>query len=364
MVRLLILPPFFTPGTLIVYDSVQETSTLQLVPYPGIAHSINGHSYAFSPSERGDRFNYRNVLTRVFNGARTALALLMTAVASQGTILPIDRPSNHSAYSVDFYAPGVRCAAANSSTEAIIRDLLEKEMSLQPFGPNITQVDNAYFSFVPTWDAEGNIVARSDVRYQSPAASANELWMVFERYNTSSDRCDHNKIFQVCTLWNATYHLDLTWDGDFQNVTGTREWMEEVPYPPTDEPGTVTEMTQHAYSAFFWVLADQLVGSFGWLREIREGREDRYFGMIQSRVQQSSLLGSPDLFVFFDYNEDKEACQTPYEEKSPQRRRDGDMAQNKTLPELIEELSFNLTVSLMHNNLLKWVSPFLFYNLL
>jgi hypothetical protein len=348
------LPPFFTPGTLFIYDSTNEDVRNMQVPYLTIANSSEGQYYAFSPSDEGDRFNYKDVLTRVFNGPRTVVTLLSTAAASQGEILALKAPSNHSAYTLGFFGPAVQCTPANSSVQAVISELLALRMN--EIDGTVKEVQNAYFAFVPSFDAQGNVTAMLDVRYQGPSVAVNEVWMAFERYRNSTDaNCDHDKYFQVCSLWNATYDLHLAWENGFQNVTGSRELMHKVEYP-VDPPGVISNMAQHAYSAFFWALADQVVGSFGWFQETT-AIGTRSFGQIHSPIQHNSLLGSSDLAVFFDYNEDVGACQIPYANLSAQRRQDIDLAKNKTLGELIEDLSFNITVSFMHNDLFTSVFP-------
>ena len=106
-----------------------------------------------------------------------------------------------------------------------------------------------------------------------------------------------------------------------------------------------------------WVLGDQVVGSFGWFERTdpNNSSNTQKFGMINSPIQHNVLLGSSDLNVFFDYNEEEKACQIPYEKLNLQRQQDIDLAKGRTLAELIEELSFNMTVSLMHNDLLTYV---------
>ena|SRR5947209_851355 len=99
------------------------------------------------------------------------------------------------------------------------------------------------------------------------------------------------------------------------------------------------------------LLADQLVGSFGWFNDTSTPN-NKTFGMINSPIQHTSLLGTSDLDVFFNFNDDKGACKLPYDKLSAQRRQDIDLARNRTLDVLIEELSFNITVGLMRNELL------------
>ena len=355
-IRTLILPPFFTPGTLFVYSSTDEFVISQQVPYLNIANSSQGHYYAFSPSEKGDRFNFKDVLTRVFNGPRTVVTLLSTATASQGEILTLKAPRNHSAYTVRFFGPAVQCIQANSSVRTVISELLARRMN--ETAGTLKEVQNAYYAFVPSFDPQGNVTAMSDARYQTSSVATNEVWMAFERYrNSTGESCDYDKYFQVCSLWNATYDLSLAWENGFQNVTGSRDLLHRVVYP-VDTPGGISNMAQHAYSAFFWALADQIVGSFSWFQETTANNSGtRSFGKIRSPIQHTSLLGSSDLAVFFDYNEDKGACQIPYANLSAQRQQDIDRAKSKTLGELVEDLSFNMTVSFMDNDLFTFVFP-------
>jgi hypothetical protein len=331
-----------------VYPSTNEVTAEEAVPYLTIANSTDGHNYSYSPSNRGDSFALKTVPTRIFSGPRTILTLLGTATAAQGAILTLKAPYNHSEYTIDFFGPAVLCHEAEPNVKSKIDDALGKKMGIK-IGTAIESI-NAYYAFVPEFDPQGGVTPLSEVRYQSPINSSNELWMVFQRYlDLTKSTCDFKQYYQVCKLWNATYHLNLEWENGFQNITGTRQFLHEVDYP-NDSPPDVSNMAQHAYSAFFWVLADQAIGSFGWFNDTTVANKS--FGMITSPIQHNSLLGTSDLDVFFDFNEDRGACQTPYANLTAQRRQDKDLAKNRRLDELIEEMSFNMTVSLMHNDLL------------
>src|SRR2546423_2296525 len=350
--RTLILPAFFTPGTLFVYDSTNEAVVEQKVPYLTIGNSTEGYLYSYSPSDKGDRFNLKNEATRIFMGPRTILPLLSTATASEGTILPIKAPYNHSSYTLNFFGPAVQCSEADPTVKSKISDLLKLKMEKQV--GTAKEVQNAYYAFVPAFDSQGGVTALSDVRYQTQVNASNQLWMAFERYlNPTDEACDHEKYYQVCKLWNATYDLNFSWENGFQNITGSCHLLHEVEYP-NDKPGDISNMAQHAYSAFMWALGDQVLGSFGWFQDTAANKasQTEYFGMTNSPIQHNSLLGTSDLDVFFDYNEDKGACRIPYANMSAQRQQDKDLARNRTLSELIEQMSFNMTVSLMHNDLL------------
>jgi len=232
--RTLILPPFFTPSTLSVYQSTNQVVIEQAVPYLTIANSTEGHLYAYSPSDQGDRFNFKNVPARVFTGPRTILTLLSTATAAQGAILPIKAPYNHSSYSINFFGPAVQCRQADPPVESKINDLLKQKMD-KPV-QTAKEVENAYYAFVPAFDSQGGVTALSEARYQAPINASNQLWMVFQRYvNVTDSACDYKQYYQVCKLWNATYNLHLSWENGYQNITGSRNLSHEVEYP-NDKP--------------------------------------------------------------------------------------------------------------------------------
>lgn len=331
-------------------------NTSEPVPYVAIANSSAGHQFAYSPPKNTDDTpDHMRDTTRIFTGPRTVLTLLSSATASSGEILPIAAPSNHSSYSINFFGPLVRCEDANGTVAPIIDRLLNEHKSVRK--GTARQVDNAYFGFVPSVNNEGEIIALSQPRYQGPSMAINELWMTFQRWsvNSSGDRV-RTRSSQVCRLYNATYDLDLQWDLNVQNVTGQATVHEEVAFP-RDVPNTVSHMERHAYAAFMWTLTDQLVGSLGWFKEDENQTNSLVkvpqFGALESPLQHTSLLGSVDLDIFFDFrslydlyvnNDDKDM--------TGQRLQDKNLARNQTLAVLIEELSFNMTVSLLHNQLL------------
>ncbi|KAF2729936.1 hypothetical protein EJ04DRAFT_501369 [Polyplosphaeria fusca] len=350
----LLLPPFFTPATLFVSPSINIHVVHQNMSYPNIASGSEGHRYAYSPPIESNRVKYRNDKSRMFTGPRTILNLIATATASLGEILPIKSSYNTSEYSIGFFAPIVKCAEANSSETDLISGFLRDEMS-KPLGTK-NETDNVYFSFVPTLNStDGTIIPNWKPRQQSPSKALNQLWMTFIRLKVDSRG---NRIkerhYQVCRLMNSTYNLTFSHDHGFQNISGSYTVNEEVPFP-TDAPGRISNMAQHAYSAFLWTLTDQLVGKFSWYvkSNASDSADAPQFGVIESAIQRTSILGSWDLDAFFDLDEEKGLYAN--NDSAPlgdQRLQDKALAKNRTLDVLIEELSFNTTVSLMHNELL------------
>ncbi|KAF2002416.1 hypothetical protein P154DRAFT_488382 [Amniculicola lignicola CBS 123094] len=349
----LLLPPFFTPATLFVYPSTNIVESIELMPYPSIANATAGRLFAYSPPILPNRTQYEDDKSRTFTGPRTILSLIASATASLGEILPVSSLYNSSSYSVSFFAPIVRCFEASASEADQISEFLRQDMRATPETTQI-QVESGFFGFVPTYSYEnGNLTAISRPRQQTPHNATNELWMTFLRGEA--------RIFQVCKLFNASYELTIERDHGFQNITGSYQIHEEVP-APDDKVGDVSDMAQHAYSAFMWVLADQLVGRMSWYTRrnstaTSQSNQAIQYGVIESPIQRTGLLGSSDLDAFFLFDEKYRLYKSKDNESagnglSPQRLQDKAMAGNRTLDVLIEELSFNITVSLMHNVLL------------
>ncbi|KAH7138064.1 hypothetical protein B0J11DRAFT_513479 [Dendryphion nanum] len=354
----LLLPPFFTPATLVVYPSTNAETIQTPMPYPNIAYSKFGHKYAYSPPNTRDTTQFNDDTRRTFTGPRTPLNLVTMATASSGEILLIDIPHNNSAYSIDFFAPIVKCTDANTTETTVINKYLFETLDVTV--GTVKETDNGYFAFVPTFNKTGHMNAESRPRQQTPAKATNELWMTFLRpiLNSTGER-EMQRIFQVCRLHNATYQLSISRDRGLQNITKSYTVHETVPFPLYTKIGEISDMALHAYSAFMWSLSDLLVGKFAWYQDIVAMNETdataegaAQWGVIDSGIQRTSLLGSLDLDAYFWFDEDRKLYRIQNYSLSDQRLRDKVIAGNRTLDVLIEELSANITVSLMSNRLL------------
>ena len=324
------------------------------MPYPAIAYGDAASKFAYSPPFHRNTTQYIDDASRIFTGPRTNLDLIATATASFGEILLIDVPYNTSEYNITFFAPIVKCEDANTSRSAQISDFLKQEMDIK-LGTAV-QSDNAYYGFVPTYNSSGGLEANAEPRQQTPSNATNELWMTFLRPIAQLDSKGVNlneRHFQTCALHNASYHLTVQRDHGFQNVSGTYETVEVIPFP-ADSPNTASNMPRHAYSAFMWVMSDILVGRFAWYKDTNQSDPSlpSQYGIIDSNIQRTSLLGSHDLDAYFSFDEENGLYSNNNTTLSDQRLQDKAMAKNRTLDVLIEELSFNVTVSLMHNQLL------------
>ncbi|CAL3963305.1 unnamed protein product [Diplocarpon coronariae] len=273
-----------------------------------------------------------NDTNNFFVGPRTIISRLSSAAAATGSILPITPPYTNSSYSLQFYGPTVKCEEANSTQATIMDRLLRLKMT--EARDNFTEVTSAYFGFVPTeYIMNGGKVtdfstvdAISQVMMQRPTHASNQFWAAYRRY-----------------AWNISGNQTIT-----KNRESTQ--LNEIEYPK-DDPITPTNYAAHSYSAFMWVLTNQLVGSMGFWTD---NSTNRKFSSISTPIEHNSLLGSVDLDPFFDYNDALYVRNATNINKkmSDQRNQDKKLAMNKTLSALIEELSFNVTISFMSSNLL------------
>ncbi|KAJ4352382.1 uncharacterized protein N0V89_007730 [Didymosphaeria variabile] len=260
---------------------------------------------------------------------------------------------------MDFYAPIIQCLDANASATELI-DTFRKQDMAKGDGV-VVETDSVYYAFVPSYNETGDLYPVSAPRLQTPSNATNELWMTFLRPVIKSGTRVTERRFQVCTLHNATYNLRIERDRGLQNISKSYTVNEQVHYP-RDNSTSVSNMAQHAYTAVMWALCDQLIGKFSWYNNTAWDRNTSLstpsgaaqFGVLQSPIQRTSLLGSLDLDAFFDLDEANKLYKQPEGDGtlSPQRLMDKAMAKNRTLDVLIEELSFNMSVGLMWDPLL------------
>jgi hypothetical protein len=307
---------------------------------------------------KGDGFDTKNVTTRRFTGPRTMMALI-GAHAASGQIWDMKPQYLNSQYSISFSGPTVKCEDADDVTSSLIEQKRQAKRRSQPVEGAII-VDDAYYAFVPHLDEQNNLKALDTPIYQEPSSrSRNELWMTFYRYYVDDEGfLRKRRYYQVCRLHNATYTIDLEWENGIQITRGDVEAHKPVEYPH-DPRGTESNMAQHAYSAFFWALTDHLVGWLGYYQHpdcevtIPEDLNcAKKFGVMATPIGRTALIGSDDLDVFFDFNEEKDEKGFLTREPSEQRKQDKMRANSTTLDVLIPRFAFNMTASILFNPLL------------
>ncbi|RNJ53060.1 hypothetical protein D7B24_002402 [Verticillium nonalfalfae] len=409
----LLLPAFFTPSTLYILPSTRRSVVDQMVPQLAISNSTEGHRFAYSPPTQRNVTYLAADEPRTFAGPRTALSLVSTAASALGEILPLTAPHEHASYNTTFFGPAVRCGPANASAEALIDGFLQQKMA-QPLG-SARETDNAYYAFVPV-RVNGTLAPVSKPRDRAPSNATNEVWISLSRYVDEDADADGGSPRQgglrprarqrlVCELWNASYHIAVSWDHGVQSVRGSSVPLGRVGFPAAGEAVAATDMAKHAYSALMWVITDQVVGSLSWYEDAAQGQQERtpqnnkallpdferwsdakpsasrdkkppvdrrrsvsevsktgasapapgaaQFGVIDTQLEHNVLLGCDDLDVFFDFSQRLYSFDTSrLKGLKEQRRRDKAVAGGLPLGRLIQQLAFNVTISLLHNELL------------
>lgn len=298
---------------------------------------------------------------------------LAVLTASGGTIPPTTPPSSHSSYSQVFSGPYVRCEIANSTVASSINNLLHGKMQgLQ--GTYLEKV-NAFYSFVPPLDENLNctsiidgagtkMTTLSEPRLEQPHSAMNELWFTSMRYTRAQDGTilthgdgikGADRQFVQFKLHHVTYTIiTLQFNHGTQIATKNEiDILESINFSDNDA-SVLTNLTKHVYSAYFSVFTDHVVESIGSLNDtMPNGKRSQVFNQINTAILRNSLLGSDDLGFYFDTNKRLYLYNTE-PQLSPQRLLDIALAKNQTLPYLMEDLAFNITVALLLDPLLTY----------
>ncbi|KAE9380934.1 hypothetical protein N431DRAFT_323907 [Stipitochalara longipes BDJ] len=353
------IPSLFTPATLYINPATSTSPTLGWVRIPDIADPSNENYFAYSvPSDGENSTTAAQLASQIFLGPRTILERLSVATASGGVILPITPPFVNASYQIQFNGPIVQCFEANDTQQAALEKLISQQLVTDPT-TNVTQVMNSYYAYVPDLSAPDEAVNLVD-RLQQPSNGSNQLWLSFRRNGTGwidqpVPTCPIIE-YRVCKLYNATYDLEFKFEEGNQTVEGyPPTLLNEVEFPILNLTAP-SDLTQMAYSAYMWAFTNQLVGEMGFYNDTSTNKTTpAVYNEIRTEIGATSILGSSDLDCFFATNNvipDIPGTANYTTLYSPQRQQDIDLAQNRTLDELIPELAFNTTVSLMSDALL------------
>lgn len=333
-----------------------------------ISDPNQAHRYAYSiPSPNSIRPDDQSFLR-----PRTVLTRLTVAAATTGQILSIPPPFPNATYEISFFGPVVKCKDADAEIANQIHAATER--SRFTADESIMQIENSYFAFVPDLspagiDSNAGVIQMANHSDTNGAAhGSNQLWLGFQRYIENSDGSVTLRPHSLqCQLYNTSYHVNFSFVQGVQSL----QWDELKPlnlieYPNGPSSSDMDEM-EMAYTAFMWTLSDQLTGSIGFYSNITVNAStgSDTFSEITTNIQQTALLGSYDLESFFDFNHNLYPSKngTSSGKVSDQRAEDIALARNRTLNVLIEELSANVTLSLLSSDLLSYapfpIPPFL-----
>ena len=179
--------------------------------------------------------NYSQILT----GGWKIVQRVAVATADTGNILLVNPPFLNSTYQLQFSGPKVECEAADPLLVQDIDILIEKQISVADASSITQKID--YFAFVLINSSTNStsilgypISVISGNRVEQPANATNQLWLAFSRYSNGSSCQNPSNISRqhmVCTLCNAFYTVNLTFENGIQTINGSNYTLGEVVYP-------------------------------------------------------------------------------------------------------------------------------------
>lgn len=330
---------------------------MALVPSLNISDPNQAHRYAYATAN-----NDANPKLVTYLRPRTILARLAEATGTTGEILQISPVFVNATYELQFFGPVVKCRGANASTTKQIAAATDRSKSLNDH--SITEIQNSYFAMVPDLSVLGmesharviQVANHSDTN--SAAHGSNQLWLGFARNEIDLDGTLHVRPHYLqCSLYNTSYNVEFSFVQGSQllRLQNNLEPLNAIDYPSGASESDKAQMNM-AYTAFMWTLSDQLTGSIAFYSNTssKSSSNSKVWSEITSNIQNTALLGSSDLQSFFDFNSNLYHSKqgTKKGKVSDQRAEDIALAQNRTLDVLIEELSSNITLSLMSSDLL------------
>lgn len=356
--RCLPIASLVTPATLSVDLVLKDHSLMAQVPSLNISDPNQAHRYAYATASK-DASNPR---LETFLRPRTILARLAEAAGTTGEILQIPPVFTNATYEIQFFGPVIKCNDANGSVEKQIEAAVKRSKFLKD--NSTVEIQNSYYAMVPDLSASGikshsgvvQVANHSDTN--SAAHGSNQLWLGFAKNQKGLDgKVVVRPHYLQCSLFNTSYNVEFSFVQGAQSLKlkNGLEPLNAIDYPngPSESDKAQMEM---AYTAFMWTLSDQLTGSIAFYKNISKTSDSdkEVWSEISSDIQNTALLGSSDLQSFFDFNTNLFPSKkgTKKGKVSDQRAEDIALAQNRTLDVLIEELSSNITLSLMSSDLL------------
>ena len=354
--RCLPIASLVTPATLSVNLILKDHSLMAGVPSLNISDPNQAHRYAYATASK-DTADPRLV---TYLRPRTILTRLAEAAGTTGEILQIPPVFVNATYELQFFGPVVKCNDANGSIAKQIGAAVERSKSLKD--NSIKEIQNSYFAMVPDLSVSGIksqsgvIQAANHSDTNSAAHGSNELWLGFSRNQMSLDgQVQARPHYLQCSLYNTSYNVEFSFvqGGQSLKLKNDLKPLNPINYPSGTSESDEAQM-EMAYTAFMWALSDQLTGSIAFYSNMSTNSQSEVWSEITSNIQNTALLGSSDLQSFFDFNTNLFASKqgTKKGKVSDQRAEDIALAQNRTLDVLIEELSSNITLSLMSSDLL------------
>jgi hypothetical protein len=274
-------------------------------------------------------FKYRTTSSNeewTFNGPTISSSRHAVAVSAGATILPIEAPLPNSSYLMQFNGPAVKCRPANQSEMIAINQTwwdIEEPAQLG--------FDYNFYAFVPLLLSDGSyspaeIFPSTSLGWEDEAITNSLLCSSFAGpadYDTDTGRTDTK-----CQLYNASYSVKFVYsDGEQSTDLQSVVYSDLISYTPTPDDAANPSTLSHpafSYQAIGMALYQQIVGygsSAGFT----------------TRIHWTSLAAASDIQIVLSHSNPNET----------NLGLENLLASNRTVGALIEELSHNITISLL-----------------
>ncbi|KPM43804.1 hypothetical protein AK830_g2725 [Neonectria ditissima] len=268
-----------------------------------------------------------------------AMARLMAAVVSQGSITHIPAPFSNCSYSVKFYGPSLSCGPVDKDS-ALAKRLNASDINA---GSRLS-----YVAFVPkaTGLEDGESVEQVNAIY-GLNSTINTTLTAGMRSLDKTDAGDHAKLFLGlpnsnaavdsntiidCGLYNSSYVVDFSFKNDQQQITVRNSTRlngvlanQQSFNSPLDVPGV-------AYTSILDALGGLLVGT---LRASQYG----YVTAFNTHITSTILMQTQEM--------QRIAVATRWSDSEPSEEQ---TLANMTMSEAVEQLVTNTTLSLFSNS--------------
>lgn len=270
--------------------------------------------------------NVRKTNLMLYESPSPQIAIHVVASATSGRIEALKPKFINSTFAFEFYGPSVRC---RNETERRDEFKVIKDLSLG--------VEERYQAFVPVLNKTGQIIPYG-VNTTRRLSHGLELWMITNSAVFATDEQEYRqKGAYICTMYNASYNVNATFRNGQQFLDTEVKTIEPVkwqaaskvknPYifdepDPGNPPLPVvydTNVQRFAYQGIWLGLMDQL-------SEV-------------SAIQRTRVIGAKDFAGDFQ-NMNKYNIRGYGGGNQP-------FKSDKTIPELVEQLSDNITLSLL-----------------
>ncbi|KAL6791487.1 hypothetical protein GGI42DRAFT_335764 [Trichoderma sp. SZMC 28013] len=334
----------FTPAALTVQPSKQLNQSKSIERLPTI-NSTSPYPFAQWGNEGGGGYVAPSV----------AVARLVSSVASQGSILPIQAMGLNSSYSLDFYGPSLSCGPLGGNSEFhAAYDKTFQEAYGSTWGMSNQVV--TYFSFVPqtardnktgdtiiNWedrtlsglraifdpetilDLSGNLATIDDTASSADRSARCRFFVGFPTYGSFANRTIE------CGLYNSSYNVDLRFDNGKQTIN-IRNLTRLNPV----SVATVTGQGDHTIPEVAYVsIMDSLGG-------ILMGK------IIATRYGSLQPVRTQVLSTVLTQAHDMQYLQNGFGQAGILGEKSGN-GTNLTMAETLEQLVSNITLSLFSN---------------